>query len=167
MLKTIAGITVAAAVVAAGVTYARQATPPKFAAADYFEVADLYARYTRAVDMGGCWGDNDSCTPYKDVFATPEDGRANVAAFHQRIREEGWASRHSYASLLIEPTPEGAHGSVYALIYNVTAVPPFVDHSVYYDDTLVRTPRGWRFKVRRIQNNTQFKPSMPWEEPAR
>ena len=90
-------------------------------------------------------------------------GSDDVNQHIQRIRDEGWASRHSYASLLITPTPEGADGSVYALIYNVTARPPFVDHSVYYLDKLVKTPKGWRFLTRRIVNNTVIKPSMPPE----
>ena len=72
MFKQIAAAALGVAALAtASVLYARQESRPKFTGADYFEIADLYARYTRAVDMGGCWGDNDGCTPYKDVFATP------------------------------------------------------------------------------------------------
>ncbi|MBM3779106.1 MAG: nuclear transport factor 2 family protein [Acidimicrobiia bacterium] len=130
---------------------------------DYLEIQELYAKYTRAVDMGGCWGDGVACKPYTETFV--DRAPDAVVNYHKRIREEGWASRHTYSGLLITPTPEGADGSVYALIYNVTAVPPFVDHSVYYLDTLVRTPNGWRFLTRRIVNNTRSKPSLPPDEP--
>lgn len=132
-----------------------------FSVEDYREIQELYARYTRAVDMGGCWGDGAACTAYTGTFV--ERAPDAVVNYHKRIREEGWSSRHTYSGLLITPTPEGADGSVYALIYNVTAVPPFVDHSVYYLDKLVKTPKGWRFQTRRIVNNTTIKPSLPPE----
>jgi hypothetical protein len=50
---------------------------------------------------------------------------------------------------------------VYALIFNVTAKPPFVDHSGVYEDTLVKTPDGWRFKKRMFKPNPAYQPSLP------
>lgn len=151
------------AIVSAGVRTVRSQDTQTFTAKDYFEIQELYAQYTRGVDMGHCFADNPGCPMYVDTFV--ERSPQSVVTFHDRLSREGWASRHTYTGLLITPTPEGADGSVYALIFNATANPPFVDHSVYYDDKLVRTPKGWRFKERKIYNNQQFKPSMPWTGP--
>ena len=159
MFKTTIAIALFVAAAAAGPVHAQRPNGT-FTAADYFEIQELYARYTRAVDMGGCWGDGSACQAYIDTFIDGKAG-APVVNFHKRLRDEGWASRHSYSNLLVTPTAEGADGSVYALIFNVTARPPFVDHSVYYLDKLVKTPKGWKFKSREIKNNTTMKPSLP------
>ena len=52
----------------------------------------------------------------------------------------------------ITATPEGAKGSVYLLIVNVGVQPPAIISASKYDDTLVKTPQGWRFKKRVVNN---------------
>ena len=85
-----------------------------------------------------------------------------IKNFHvNTLQKNGWSSRHTYSGLLISPTPEGAKGSVYALVFNVTAKPPFVDHSGVYEDWLVKTAAGWKFKKRLFKQNGSFQPSLP------
>jgi hypothetical protein len=133
---------------------------------DYAEIYDLYAKYTRACDMGGAGDGSD----YAAVFTPdgmfgasqgPEALKKVITNFHKRLQAEGWSSRHTYTTILLTPTADGVKGSVYALIFNVTAKPPFVDHSGVYDDLLVKTRVGWRFKKRQFKNSTTFQPGQP------
>ena len=84
-----------------------------------------------------------------------------IKGVHNRLQQNGWSSRHIYSGLVITPTPEGAKGSVYLLTFNVTAKPPFVDHSGIYEDWLVKTRDGWKYKKRIYRSSETFKPSMP------
>jgi SnoaL-like domain len=58
------------------------------------------------------------------------------------------ATRHFNANLVITPTPEGAKGSVYLLLFNVRNIPTTIVETAIYNDTLVKTPQGWRSKKR-------------------
>jgi hypothetical protein len=58
--------------------------------------------------------------------------------------------RHVHTNFLLTPTAEGATGMVYLNQLNVLNKPPTWTGSGIYDDTLVRTANGWRFKKRII-----------------
>jgi SnoaL-like domain len=70
--------------------------------------------------------------------------------------------RHFNANLVVTPTPEGAKGSVYLLLFNARNVPATIVETAIYEDTLVKTPEGWRFKKRVVWRDdddiTPFKP---------
>jgi hypothetical protein len=155
------------AVVSIGWVSAQQRTrPPTLTAEDYMEIQQLYSNYVRACDMGGGGDGSDYVANFTDdgEFGQnkgPEALKKMIKNFHDGLKKNGWSSRHTYSGLLITPTPEGAKGSVYALIFNVTAKPPFVDHSGVYEDWLVKTPSGWKFKKRIFKFNGDFQPSMP------
>ena len=140
---------------------------PTLTPQDYMEIQELYARYVRAADMGGEGDGSDwaDCFTPDGEFGNsqgPEALKKIIKNFHvNTLQKNGWSSRHTYTSLQITPTAEGAKGSVYALVFNVTATPPFVDHSGVYEDWLVKTDAGWRFKKRIFRANGTFKPSMP------
>jgi hypothetical protein len=51
---------------------------------------------------------------------------------------------------MITGTPEGANGSVYLLLVDVGVSPPAPVIAARYVDTLVKTPDGWRFKMRHL-----------------
>ncbi len=138
---------------------------PGLTTQDYIDIQNLYSTYTRFTDMGGEGDGSD----YASLF-TP-DGEFNTAKgpdslkkmiknFHSKLQKEGWSSRHTYTGLVITPTPEGAKGSVYLLTFNVTAKPAFVDHSGVYEDWLVKTKDGWKWKKRIYRSSESFKPSM-------
>ena len=135
---------------------------------DYAEIENLYARYVRAADMGGAGDGSEwaNCFTPDGEFGNAKGREALkkiITNFHANsLRKDGWSSRHTYSSLLLTPTAEGVKGSVYALVFNVTATPPFVDHSGVYDDLLVKTAEGWKFKKRVFKSNPTFKPSMPY-----
>ena len=169
MSQRIVFVAVGIAVAAAGGTWsylhAAEAVPT-MDLRDYMEIQQLYSRYVRAADMGGAGDGSDwaGCfTPDGEFGQTKgtEALKTLIHNFHLRVQKEGWSSRHTYSGLLITPTPEGAKGSVYALVFNVTAKPPFVDHSGVYEDWLVKTRDGWRFKRRLFKISGSFKPSMP------
>lgn len=149
---------------------AQSGAAPTLAPQDYLEIQALYSRYVRVTDMGGAGDGSDYAACFTPDAEFEQSGRITkgpdalkrmIAGFHAGLKKNGWSSRHSYSGLLITPTAEGARGSVYALIFNVTAKPPFVDHSGVYEDTLVNTQDGWRFKKRIFKPSGDYKPSMP------
>jgi hypothetical protein len=160
------------AVVGIGWVSAQQRTrPPTLTAEDYMDIQQLYSNYVRACDMGGGGDGSDYVANFTDdgefggsggrVNKGPEALKRMIKGFHDGLKKNGWSSRHTYSGLLITPTAEGAKGSVYALIFNVTAKPPFVDHSGVYEDWLVKTPNGWKFKKRIFKPSGDFQPAMP------
>ena len=56
--------------------------------------------------------------------------------------------RHWNSNLVITPSPEGARGKVYLVLVDVALKPPAVSLAARYDDVLVKTGGGWRFKKR-------------------
>ncbi len=169
MSKTFGAVVLVSAVIAASVAgwMAGQSAhaQEKFTVQDYIDIQNLYSTYTRYTDMGG-EGDGSN---YASLFT--EDGEFNntkgpdglkkmIKGFHTRLQTNNWSSRHTYTGLVITPTPEGAKGSVYLLTFNVSAKPPFVDHSGVYEDWLVKTKQGWRWKKRIYRSSETFKPSM-------
>ena len=59
--------------------------------------------------------------------------------------------RHMNGSFLISATEDGAEARAYYLLLDVTARPPTMISSGYYEDVFVRTIDGWR-----IQHRTLF-----------
>lgn len=60
--------------------------------------------------------------------------------------------RHWNTNLTIMPSSEGASGSVYLLLVDVGVRPPAIQAAAKYEDQLVKTSAGWRFKKRVTQN---------------
>jgi hypothetical protein len=133
-------------------------------ALDYFEIQQLVAKYARAIDT--C---SNNGYDYADLFA--EDGYfapevngkvGNKAQGRERLAEisgggsrgcknVGWIRqgvKHLYVNHIIEPTAEGAKGSVDMLMIGLGGDPYKIHHEGYYEDTYVKTPKGWRFASR-------------------
>jgi hypothetical protein len=65
--------------------------------------------------------------------------------------------RHVHTNFLVTPTADGgATAMVYLNQLNVLNKPPTWSASGIYNDTLVRTANGWRFKKRIITQNAVF-----------
>ena len=62
--------------------------------------------------------------------------------------------RHLHSNLTITPSGNGANDSVYVVQIDITATPPTVATYSRYDDTLVKTSQGWRFKTRQRSSDT-------------
>lgn len=141
---------------------------PKLTVQDYVDIYNLYGIYTRYFDMGA-----DDGTRYASTFTTDGEfgqsgnrvGReAQKAAFlssDQMLKRDGRSRRHTTTNIVVLPSSEGARGSAYLLIYNITAVPPFVEGGGLYDDWLVKTSEGWKFKKRAYYTFPTFKPGLP------
>jgi len=171
MSKKIVAAILGVVLVAAGArwkTVSAAGSKPALTPQDYIDIYNLYSIYTRYTDMG--YGDDG--TNYASMF-TPDGsfgsgnrvGReANKTAIHNQ--QGGWVRdgrsvRHTTTNIVVEPSPEGARGSAYLLVFNITAVPPFPEDGGVYDDWLVKTSEGWKFKKRLYYRNPTFKPGMP------
>lgn len=135
-------------------------------APDYAEIQQLYARYAFAYDTA-----EDNGNAYARVF-TPDgafnfpngDPRARCPVIagsraaeckgHEALaklaRGSGNKSRltlsHVTMNIVIEPTPEGATGKAYLGLPSPGGGGLRV--AGLYEDVLVKTPQGWRFKLR-------------------
>jgi hypothetical protein len=131
-----------------GVTWssAQQGRSSSLTAQDYIDIQQLYAAYNNAFDGG-------RAEAYAQLF-TP-DGTFNDLTGHDALvafvtRQRGSTQRHWNSNLTITGTPEGASGSVYLLLVDVAARPPALVTAASYQDTLVKTADGWRFKKRHV-----------------
>ena len=125
--------------------YAQPGRSVSLTTQDYIEIQQLYARYNYAID-------NDETETYVNLY-TP-DGSFNDFNGPDELRSfmdsrAGGTRRHWNTNLVITPTSEGARGAVYLMFLDVGVVPPRVIGAGKYEDTMVKTTQGWRFRTRR------------------
>lgn len=123
---------------------------------DYLDIQQLYSRYYHTIDAGAseAWADTFTSD---GVFNTNTRGRDALIESNRR----GGSTRplrHWHSNLTIEPTAEGAKGSAYVMQIDITTKPPSISTYSRYDDTLVKTPKGWRFKIRQRSSDTTIGP---------
>jgi hypothetical protein len=140
----------------------------KLTADDYIEIQQLYANYAHALDRGE--GERFASTFVLDGEFTGGRGPGRGNEVRNPIKGKDaflkmgsrGGSRHFNANLVITPTPEGAKASVYLLLFNARNIPATITETAIYDDTLVKTAQGWRFKTRVVWRDdddiTPFKP---------
>jgi len=173
MRNTLVAVVCGVAIVGAGAGWkflAAAESKTRLTTQDYFDIYNLYGIYTRYTDMG--YGDDG--TNYASMF-TPDGifnnriGReANKIAIHNQ--QGGWVRdnrsvRHTTTNIVVTPTADGVKGSAYLLVFNVAAVPPFVEDSGIYEDWLVKTAEGWKFKKRLYRRSPTFSPGLPQGAP--
>jgi actinorhodin biosynthesis protein ActVIA len=158
-------------IVLAGVVWVQaqqKKTPAPLTAQDYFEIQQLYATYAHALDTAQ--GERFAATFTADGEFTR--GRAQGQATETRTPLKGTeglirmgsvgGGRHFTANLLVTPTLEGANGSCYLLLYNARNIPATITETAIYEDKLVKTKEGWRFKKRIVWRDdddiSPFKP---------
>ena len=84
-----------------------------------------------------------------DVCIATLNGSDDLATMAKGFHETFvTTTRHIYTNLRITPHTEGAHGFVYFNQLDVSTKPPTNTGSGIYEDTLVKTVDGWRFKKR-------------------
>jgi SnoaL-like domain len=138
----------AAIVLALAATGYAQPRKGALSADDYVEIQQLYAQYNNAIDSGDAEGYAATFIP-DGVFNTFNGHDALVGFIHRwHDSMNGANMRHWNSNLLITATPEGANGSVYLLLVNIGVRPPAISAAAKYEDQLVKTPQGWRFKKR-------------------
>jgi hypothetical protein len=124
-------------------------------ALDRIEIEQLAIRYAYGLDSTA-----DNGYMYADVF-TPDgefigrqvpltQGREALARVARSVRKGNpMYVRHFIANHVIEPSPEGATGTVYLMVVDVEEEQP---SSIYiggqYKDIYVKTAAGWRIKRR-------------------
>jgi len=89
-----------------------------------------------------------------DVCVAKLIGTVKLAALAATFKSR--QQRHVHTNFLLTPTADGAMGMVYLNELNVLVKPPVITSSGIYNDTLVRTANGWRFKKRIITQNAVF-----------
>jgi hypothetical protein len=128
-------------------------------AADYVEIQQLVARYSYAVDTHA-----DNGYAYADLFTpdgvfgktTGREALAELARTTQKERGGPAYTRHYLTNVIVYPTPEGARGSQYLMAIDVSegGKPSSVVHGGRYEDVYVKTPTGWRFRLRQLHPAT-------------
>jgi hypothetical protein len=140
---------------------------------DYIEIQQLYATYSHTLDKAE--GDRFASTFTADGEFTR--GRAAGSGSETRTPLKGTQAltrmgstvgggRHFTANLTITPTPDGARGSCYLLLLDAHNVPATLTETAIYDDTLVKTAQGWRFKKRVVwRDDDDVSPYRPKPRP--
>jgi actinorhodin biosynthesis protein ActVIA len=130
-------------------TYAQSGRTAALTAQDYADIQQLYARYNWAIDAGDVEGYVALYTA-DGVFNT-FNGADGLRTFMKN--RQGGTRRHWNSNLVITPSPEGASGKVYLLLVDVGAKPPAISSAARYEDSLVKTAGGWRFKKRQTSSD--------------
>ena len=140
---------------AAGWVGAQGTRGPALTGQDYAEIEQLTARYYQALDF-------ENRAMFESIWTAdavyriasrgqPVVGRdaiveRTVARWADRPPEH--ERRHWQNNLVVTPTADGATTRTYWVSFEVSYSPPKPALSGHYDDVLVRTPDGWRFKER-------------------
>jgi len=147
-------IAIAVAILTAGLVWAQQAKAGALATQDYVDIAQLYARYNTAIDTGDADGWAATFTPDGVFNGTTRGHEALVQFVHDwRDKRNGANRRHWNSNLVVTRTPEGANGSVYLQLLDVGVRPAAATLTAMYEDRLVKTADGWRFKSRLLHND--------------
>ena len=125
--------------------------------ADHFDIQQLYARYTYAFDSNDPQILATVFTPDADFILSgkPMKAMGMIKGPAKPMPEV----RHVTTSIVFNASPEGARGSAYVTLVNLQATPPAIMGGGFYQDILVKTPQGWRFKQRTY--NPQNAPAPP------
>lgn len=138
---------VAAAVTILGFT--RVAWAEGLSTQDYIEIEQLYAAYNHAIDSGD--GEAWAATFTADGAFNKFTGHDQLVGFVRQWREKmnGASRRHWNTNLRIVPSKEGASASVLLMLLDVNT--RSIVATGMYNDTLVKTADGWRFKTRQTK----------------
>lgn len=126
----------------------------KLTTQDYIDIEQNYAKYYHTIDAGDPEGWADTFTDDGNFNGTI--GRA--ALIESRRRAGPSKTRHVVSNLVITPTAEGANGSLYVFVVDPQEVPVKINSYSRYDDTLVKTTKGWRFKTKMRSSDTTIRP---------
>jgi hypothetical protein len=137
------------ALVAAAVTimgFTRVASAEGLSTQDYIDIEQLYATYNHAIDSGD--GEAWAATFTPDGTFNKFTGHDQLVGFIQTWKEKmnGGNRRHWNTNLRIVPSKDGATASVFLMLVDVST--KSIVATGMYNDTLVKTATGWRFKTR-------------------
>jgi hypothetical protein len=148
MTKTLIALAMAASLAGAASAATRPLTTQ-----DYLDIKQLNARYVLATDTGDGPGRAATFTADGGFIGVRTMTPEPVSSLAERTTRTGnTGQRHLMMNEIITATPEGADMTCYALILQPQNKErqPAVGIVVIYNDKLVRTPQGWRFKSRKV-----------------
>ena len=132
--------------------------PPMLSPADHLEILQLYGYYARDVDSGtrraaGWMYTDDGVFDNGTTFVEGQEMRDYYENL-RRTRKAGM--RHFSTNPVIVPTPDGARASLYMMQIQRAKKDGPVEIGLFgkYEDTLVKTPKGWRFTSRIWRSDT-------------
>jgi hypothetical protein len=113
---------------------------------DYIDIEQLYATYNHAIDSGDAQAWAGTFTP-EGTF-NKFVGHDQLVGFIQQWKEKmnGANRRHWNTNLSIRPSTDGASASVFLMLVDVST--KSIVATGMYNDTLVKTASGRRFKSR-------------------
>ena len=145
----------------------RRSDAPVLTPADYIEIQQLVSHYSYALDTGA-----DNGYMYADLFApdgvmhsriSGQEAKSDFKGREQlarlaRINPDAAGGRgplyvsHFLTNHVIYPSPGGATGKQYLAILDLSqgGKAGTVRQGGHYEDTYVKTDRGWRFKRREM-----------------
>jgi hypothetical protein len=138
---------------------AQQRKSTALTALDYAEIQQLYAHYAYAYDSGAVEEYTRAFTADGEFIITGGQTFKGTARLAQLARSgpTGTGSpvknrltlSHFTTNVAIDPAAEGARGRAYLAVIEVRkGGERFVRSSGLYEDSLVKTSDGWRFKSR-------------------
>ena len=155
-LRVLMGIALLGAAAAGGWVYAQPtggSSTAVLTAQDHAEIEQLYARYNQGVDFrdADMWLSvfaDDGVFQFRDEKYVGQEELAEYRARTFARTAGGPDIRHWNGSLVVTPTRDGAEGRAYWIMVDVSSAVPTEVASGHYDDVFVKTPDGWRIKVR-------------------
>jgi hypothetical protein len=116
---------------------------------DYIDIEQLYSSYNHAIDSGDAEAWAGTFTP--DGTFNKFTGHEQLVGFIQTWKEKmnGGNRRHWNTNLRILPSKDGATASVFLMLVDVST--KSIVATGMYNDTLVKTAGGWRFKTRQTK----------------
>lgn len=145
----------------AGTAGAAQSQSP-LSQGDYTEIQMLYARYAHAYDSSNpdMWTSTFTEDSQFVIGERVLRGRKEIATL---IGSRGPVKSrpkifHLNSNILIEPSPEGAKGSAYVVLIDLQKNPAITGGGTY-EDVIVKTGEGWRFKKRTFFPEAQATPA--------
>ncbi len=126
-------------------------------AEDFNEIQMLYSRYGIATDSGPAeaWVDCFSPEGSFELRGAVHSGPEALSKYAQAIRGRyaggmHVGDRHWIGNVLIEESAGGVTGRAYFAIFKTALMPRVVKQTGIYNDTLVKTPRGWKYASRKV-----------------
>ena len=134
---------------------------------DYLEIQQLYSYDARDVDSGtqrdASWMYTDD--DVWDLGRTKIVGKEALKEFCSTIPPGVSRNgvRHFSTNLVLVPTEAGARGSAYMMALEKKSREMPMETTVWgkYEDRLIKTPKGWRFKERIRRGDTYYDSDVP------
>jgi hypothetical protein len=155
-------------------TGAQQPTYEELSVEDVVRIQQLYSRYHWATDATNAAAWADLFVPDGEFESGTQKykGRADMVAYASKAlgTPKANGALHLQTNIRFEKSPEGARGGSYMLLVipGEPGKPPTITTVVIYQDVLVKTPEGWRFKSRRsVSRDVGLMPSLMWPDASR